>query len=139
MTNERDAQYRFVIYGTPAPQGSKRHVGHGVLVESSTRLKPWRHSVTEILLAEYPDGPGDKNRSVAISLDFFFRRPRSAPKRRAYPNVRPDADKLARAILDAGTGVLYEDDAQVVALTVRKHYGTPERVEIAMEIKIPEA
>lgn len=34
-----------VAYGTPAPQGSKRHVGNGVMVESSKRLRPWRQDV----------------------------------------------------------------------------------------------
>ena len=34
-----------IVYGTPAPQGSKRHVGHGVMVESSRRVKPWREDV----------------------------------------------------------------------------------------------
>ena len=44
--------------------------------------------------------------------------------------VRPDIDKICRACGDAFTGVLYEDDAQVVSLVARKHYGTPERVEV---------
>ena len=34
-----------VVYGVPAPQGSKRHVGHGILVESSKKLRPWRDAV----------------------------------------------------------------------------------------------
>ena len=34
-----------VAYGQPAPQGSKRHVGKGVMVESSKKLRPWRQDV----------------------------------------------------------------------------------------------
>jgi Holliday junction resolvase RusA-like endonuclease len=33
------------VFGQPAPQGSKRHVGHGVMVESSKKVKPWRQDV----------------------------------------------------------------------------------------------
>ena len=33
---------RFAVLGLPAPQGSKRHVGEGRMVESSKRVKPWR-------------------------------------------------------------------------------------------------
>ena len=32
------------------------------------------------------------------------------------------------------TGVLYADDAQVVELSVRKHYGSPERVEVSVAV-----
>jgi len=35
----------FTVLGVPAPQGSKRHVGRGVLVESSKALGPWRDAV----------------------------------------------------------------------------------------------
>ena len=28
-----------------APQGSKRHVGRGIMIESSKRVKPWRDAV----------------------------------------------------------------------------------------------
>ena len=34
-----------IVYGTPAPQGSKRHVGHGRMIEQSKRVKPWRNDV----------------------------------------------------------------------------------------------
>ena len=32
------------VIGLPAPQGSKRHVGHGVMIESSNNVKPWREA-----------------------------------------------------------------------------------------------
>lgn len=35
----------FTVIGTPAPQGSKRHVGGGRMVESSKAVAPWRDSV----------------------------------------------------------------------------------------------
>ena len=35
----------FFVPGVPAPQGSKRHVGNGRMVESSKDLPAWRHSV----------------------------------------------------------------------------------------------
>lgn len=34
-----------IAYGNPAPQGSKRHVGNGVMVESSKKVRPWRQDV----------------------------------------------------------------------------------------------
>ena len=32
----------FTAYGIVAGQGSKRHVGNGVMIEQSKRVKPWR-------------------------------------------------------------------------------------------------
>jgi Holliday junction resolvase RusA-like endonuclease len=40
--------------------------------------------------------------------------------------------KLARAVEDALTGVVWRDDAEIVAEGLAKLYGTPERVEISI-------
>jgi len=37
--------YSFTVWGIAAPQGSKRHVGNGVMLESSDRVRPWRQDV----------------------------------------------------------------------------------------------
>jgi Holliday junction resolvase RusA-like endonuclease len=39
---------------------------------------------------------------------------------------KPDADNLAKAVLDALNGILYEDDSQVVMLAVTKRYAKSE-------------
>ena len=46
---------------------------------------------------------------------------------------KPDADNLAKAILDALNGVAYPDDAQIVKLTVRKRYGEADMVHVLIE------
>ena len=43
---------RIVVYGAPAPQGSKKFVGttktgRGIMVESSAKVKPWRQDVKD--------------------------------------------------------------------------------------------
>lgn len=38
------------------------------------------------------------------------------------PTGKPDADNIAKSVLDALNGVLWVDDAQVVALTITKTY-----------------
>jgi len=35
----------FFVPGKPAPQGSKRHVGRGIMLESSREVGPWRERV----------------------------------------------------------------------------------------------
>ena len=106
------------IPGIPAPQGSKRHVGNGILIESSKRVGPWR-AVVAIAVGEQTttvlDGP------VRIELQFVMPRPKATPKRSTPPAVKkPDLDKLTRAVLDAITGVSYRDDSPVVDLVASK-------------------
>lgn len=49
------------------------------------------------------------------------------------PMKKPDADNIAKSILDGLNGVAYADDKQVVELSVKKYYGTLERVEIDIQ------
>ncbi|MGR6028991.1 RusA family crossover junction endodeoxyribonuclease [Rhodococcus erythropolis] len=109
---------KFFVPGAPAPQGSKRHVGHGRMVESSKALGPWRERVA---LAAHSHADGLMGGPIGIRLKFVMPRPKSTPKRTTPPAVkRPDIDKISRAILDAITGVIIADDSQVVDLHATK-------------------
>ena len=125
----------FRVYGTPAPQGSKRHVGNGVMVESSAKVKPWRQDVKHAALDALPEGYEAPAGPVAVRVHFTLPRPRShygtgrnaatvKPGAPEYHSGRPDVDKLLRSTLDALTaaGVL-RDDNQVAALEGFKWYG----------------
>lgn len=105
----------FSVFGSPAPQGSKRHVGRGVLIESSKGVKPWRAAVAaaaKALRASLANEWRPADGPVRVSLVFSLRRPKK-PRWRS-PAVAPDLDKLARSTLDALTGVLIHDDARVI-------------------------
>jgi Holliday junction resolvase RusA-like endonuclease len=115
--------------GTPIPQGSMIAVRRGrktVLVpDNASDLKPWREAITTAAGARARldswvtlDGP------CKVILDFYLDRP-AAARRRRWPHVRPDIDKLARACLDALKGTAFIDDARVVELIARKHYAEP--------------
>jgi crossover junction endodeoxyribonuclease RusA len=110
------------IPGTPAPQGSKRHVGGGVMIESSKAVKPWRQDVRAALL----DGAGQPlarfEGAVSVRARFVMPRPVSTAKRSTPPAIkRPDLDKLIRAVLDAvGSAGVWRDDSQVVRLVADK-------------------
>jgi crossover junction endodeoxyribonuclease RusA len=111
----------------PAPQGSKKHVGRGVMVEQSTNLKPWREAVRqEALKAGAPMALGP----VVLELAFRFARPKihfnakgllkaTAPR---HVITKPDIDKIQRSTLDALTGVLFKDDSQVCRVIAVKSY-----------------
>lgn len=127
------------VLGVPAPQGSKRHVGHGVMIESSKKVKPWREAVKaatwqrlQALSVETYGGTGQEHtfritdRPVRVDIDFYFDKPKSAPKRRrTWPITRSsgDVDKLVRSSLDALTDAgAFKDDSQVIDVHARKRY-----------------
>ena len=118
------------VNGLPAPQGSKRHVGGGRMVESSKKVKPWRTAVAAET-EKHDFGPWP---FVGVAVWFLLPRPKShyrtgrfahllkdnAP---AYPDRYPDLDKLCRSTLDAlRMGGAFKDDAQVVKLDAYKVY-----------------
>lgn len=115
------------VLGSPAPQGSKNfvgmHGGHGMLVESSKKVKPWRQDVKaqaeRVMAGRAPlDGP-----LVAV-MTFTLPKPTSAPKtRRTWPCRRPDASKLLRSTEDALTDAgVWVDDARAVTVVSHKRF-----------------
>lgn len=112
-----------VVYGSPAPQGSKKFLGtftdrdgrtHAKLAESSKKVKPWRTDVKAAAeLARAGAAPLDG--PLMVRMVFTVPKPASSPKRRrVYPMRKPDISKLARstedALVDAG---LIADDARI--------------------------
>jgi Holliday junction resolvase RusA-like endonuclease len=114
----------------PAPQGSKRHVGRGRLIEQSKRVTPWRVAVDtaakQAMNARWLAGDGEEELSGPLSVEVAFtvRKPASAPKRRVtWPITRDsgDIDKLLRSTLDAlTTSGAIADDSMVVEVIARK-------------------
>ena len=117
------------VFGTPAPQGSKRHVGGGRLIESSQKVGPWREAVVS---ACHRDNLTDLriDAPVQVDVEFLLHRPashhgangikKSAP---AWPAVVPDLDKLLRSTLDGLTAAgVFVDDSRVVHVIALKKY-----------------
>lgn len=49
------------------------------------------------------------------------------------PTKRPDLDNVAKAVLDALNGLAYNDDSQIVSLTINKYWAEVPRVTIKIE------
>jgi len=120
------------IPGVPAPQGSKRHVGNGVMIESSKKVGPWRKAVAEALsdisTVLFAVGP------VTVTAVYYLPRPSSV--KRVWPTVPPDIDKLDRGLLDALTlAKVWEDDAQVVEMFSTKQYADFQRTGALIKVE----
>ena len=131
------------MHGQPAPQGSKRHVGRGILIESSKRVKPWREAVHYAAL-EALDGKPRIEGPVDVRVHFYFDRPRShyrtgrnahllrddAPR---FPDNKGtyDVDKLQRACFDAlSSAGIWKDDSQVAQVIARKKWTTQSPIDL---------
>lgn len=118
------------VAGDPKPQGSKRHVGHGRMIEANKELPHWRNTIIQAIGGLPPTqraaipiaGP------VCLTVDFVMPRPTRTPKKATPPAVKkPDLDKLLRAILDALTlANAYTDDSQVTSITTHKTLAQPD-------------
>jgi Holliday junction resolvase RusA-like endonuclease len=132
------------VYGQPAPQGSKRHVGNGVMIESSKKVKPWRADVKAAATTAVDMLPGwaPLDGPLSVSMVFTTLRPKghygtgrnagivkaSAPSR---PATIPDLSKLVRSTEDALTGLVWADDARVVEYRrLGKHYASSDDVDV---------
>lgn len=130
-------QLVFDVYGTPAPQGSKRHVGRGIMVESNAeKLRTWREDVKLAALAALEANPEwtREYRTVVAWIAFTMPRPKlhyrtgrfahllrdSAPH---LHGTKPDLDKLLRSTGDALTAAgVYADDCRIAQVFAVKGY-----------------
>lgn len=128
--------FTLTVYGLPAPQGSKSHVGNGRMIESSKHVKPWREAV-KWAARDWIDHADDWARldgPLSLSLAFTFARPKghyrtgrnahllrdAAPSR---PLGYPDLAKLIRSTEDALTEAgVWADDSRVVDVAASKFY-----------------
>ena len=125
----------FEVAGLPAPQGSLKSFraksGAVITKDSNPRTKPWKEAVTaDASAAVHAAGlthPAWRDGPIRVAVTFRLGRPKHhygarglLPSAPPFPITTPDLDKLARAILDALTGIAYRDDSQVVVLEVEK-------------------
>lgn len=115
----------FRVDGTPIPQGSKKaYVVKGtnrarIVDDNKDLLKPWRAAVTKAAAASHA-GPALEG---ALTLSVIFRITRPKTVKRPFPSVKPDLDKLVRAIKDGITDAkVWGDDGQVVTLFADEQY-----------------
>lgn len=135
----------FVVRGTPVPQGSKTVYAGRAVDANAKKLRPWRRAIATAAR----DAAGDVmlEGPVQVVAHFYVPRPkghygagrnagRLRPSAPRYPAVKPDLDKLVRALLDGITdGGAWNDDAQVVHIAARKVYaaGDASGVTVVLE------
>lgn len=137
---------RFTTFGVAQAKGNMRAINlrgmkFPIVTDSNRSAKSWSQLVAadaSRAISELPeaervmiDGP------VRLVVAFYLPRPKKF--KRGVPAAHltaPDWDKLARAIGDALSGVVYHDDKQIVQAVIGKFYaehGAPPRVDVFVE------
>ena len=151
----------FIVWGKAAPRGSVKAIPRGKVVnvhgqrlredkgtlvidQESAVLKSWMQQIKQTAIGAWAqEHTGYSDKPFIVDITFCMDRPQShyrtgryaghvketAPKR---PIVRPDLDKLTRAVNDALTKVVFKDDSQVVEMNVKKIHGYPEGVKVRL-------
>lgn len=138
---------KFFVPGLPATAGSKKAfyrpgMRFPVVVDDCKKSKGWKQDVKQFAHAVAPvvllEGP------LVVIFEFRLPRPRghyrtgknaaslrdSAPR---YPITRPDVLKMARAVEDALTSVIWRDDSQIVDERLVKVFADVPGVEVTIQ------
>lgn len=130
--------FTFTIPGEPVAKGRPRvtRTGHAYTPQKTRTYEGyirdlWRANRAPALPTGQP---------IRVSVAAHFPVPKSTSKKKRLgmegaPHIKkPDADNVAKAVLDALNGLAFEDDSRIYILNVAKRYtlGEP-RVEVTME------
>lgn len=133
----------FVIHAEPEGKARPRVTSRGTYTPQKTK------TYEQLVRVEYRRQCKDASfggRPLSVSIRSYYKIPRSAAKRqrermladKTWPTKKPDADNIAKAVLDALNGIAYKDDAQVICLDIVKHWDIDPRVEVWISDDITE-
>jgi len=132
----------FKYKGEPVGKGRPRITRRGNYVHTYTpaKTREFEEAIKFEFLASncektpvYP-----KDVPIRVDMTFAFEVPRSYPKKKRAACLsgqmqmtkKPDADNIAKSVLDAICGHAFEDDSQVTMLYLEKIYAEEPYVEV---------
>ena len=112
------------IKGKARPRFNTR-TGHAITPKDTVQYENWvKMCYKEQQATKYLEGP------IRALIVAYYKIPKSYTKKRVeairrgeeYPTKKPDLDNIAKIVLDSLNKIAYDDDAQIVELTVLKRY-----------------
>ena len=123
-------KYVFKINGEPVPKGRPRFIVRNGFVQTYTpnKTKAAENAISAQLKTQYNKKPLDC--PCMVKITFAFSVPKSySKKRRAQIEqedfahyYKPDADNVAKLVLDAMNKIIFHDDCQISTLAIQKTY-----------------
>lgn len=103
------------------------------MVYTDPEYRAYKEAIWRMTASQYRDQPIDG--AISLMLTFAFKNPAThanKPVPRPY-NRRPDIDNLAKPIMDALNGVLWNDDSQITKVFAEKIYSDYDYISISAE------
>ncbi len=128
----------FVVTGEPVPQPRARVSTRGGFARAYVSRQHPVHAYRDgIAVTAKAAGATVTEDSVSVTIAATFCRPKSHRNKGGLKKTAPllpreDVDNLAKAVLDALTGVAWHDDKQVASLQIVKSYGTAGATEVTI-------
>lgn len=143
---EKTKIIRFEIPGEPMGKQRPRVVRVGGFSRAYTPKKTADYE-NLVRLAYNQEAKGERFEDdvmIGMKVNAYYKIPKSTSKAKAKdmvaeilrPKKKPDADNVAKAVMDALNGVAYKDDAAIVFLQVAKYYAVIPRVEVVLWEKV---
>ena len=113
------AAHVFKVYGKVRGKSRPRHTRNGHTYTAPTDRvaeREIREAYVNSGGKHYGDAP------VWVTITTYRRLPKSTPKsmKELPDTVKPDVDNVAKLVMDALNGLAYDDDKQVIGLSVFK-------------------
>lgn len=123
-----------VVYGNPQGKHRPRFTRNGHTYTDPKDVE-YEHLIQDAFTSS---GEVKRDGYVSMAIQVFKAIPKGTSKRvkalmlegKIRPVVKPDADNIAKIVLDALNGYAYKDDNQVVDCYVSKWYSEDARIEI---------
>lgn len=133
----------FEIPGEPVGKGRPKFStfnGHAVAY-TPKKTANYENLVKLMYMEMVHKEPFEKSAKLSAKITAYFPIPKSASKKNRElmmcglmcPTKKPDADNIAKSVLDALNGIAYYDDSQIVRLVVEKWYSVEPRVVVSIE------
>ena len=125
----------FIVHGEPRGKGRPRFTrsGHAYTDEKTKQYE-------SLVRASYLKNGHKFTSPVRVTIMAHFKPPKKSKKvvgdmldGHILPTKKPDVDNIAKIILDGLNGVAWDDDTQVVDLSVGKYYSEEPRVAVMVE------
>lgn len=131
----------FTVYGEPKPKGRPRFARMGKFVRAYTPKETEQAEYDLRMQALQHKPPEPLTGAIHLTARMYRGIPKSFSTKKAvlagqgmiHPTTRPDADNYVKLLCDALNSIFWHDDAQIVSMTVSKHYSTAPRIEVQME------
>lgn len=133
-------KYEFEVPGKITGKGRPRVNTITCTAYTPTRTKEYEDLIKQYFIMKYR-GIKPLEGRISVTIKAYFGIPKNASKKQREemlnnnisPVKKPDIDNIAKIILDALNKLAFNDDNQIIKLSIEKVYSEEEKVSVLIE------